>query len=141
MDQVLWEAAAAPRVYMLLLGIFAAIALVIASGGIYGISAYSVVRRTREMGSRLTLGATPGQILGLVLRHGLLFITIGAGLGVAGTLALTTVISGFLYGITATDAPTFLMVLLLFAVVAFSSTLIPARRAAAIDPTVAFRYE
>jgi putative ABC transport system permease protein len=141
MDQILWESAAAPRIYMLLLGIFAAIALVIASAGIYGLSAYAVVRRTQEIGIRLALGATPGQILVLVLRHGMFLSLIGAGIGVAGALALTKVISGFLYGITATDAPTFLAVLLLFAAVAFLSTYIPARRAATIDPTVAFRYE
>lgn len=141
MDRVLWESAAAPRVYMLLLGIFATIALVIASAGIYGLSAYAVVRRTQEMGIRLALGATSGQVLVLVLRHGMLLILIGVGIGVAGALVLTNVISGFLYGITATDVPTFLAVVLLFAAVAFFSTYIPARRAARIDPAVAFRHE
>ena len=141
MDQTLWESAAAPRVYTLLLGTFAAIALVIAGTGIYGISAYTVVRRTQEMGIRLALGATSGEIFALVLRHGMLLMVIGAGIGVAGSLAMTTVISGFLYGITATDAPTFLAVLLLFAAVAFLSICIPARRAAAIDPALAFRDE
>jgi putative ABC transport system permease protein len=127
--------------YMLLLGIFAAIALAIASAGIYGLSAYAVVRRTQEMGIRLALGATPGQILVLVLRHGMMLILIGCGIGVAGTLALTKVIAGFLYGVTATDAPTFAGVLLLFAALAFLSTYIPARRAATIDPAVALRCE
>jgi putative ABC transport system permease protein len=141
MDQILWESAAAPRIYMLLLGIFAAIALVIASAGIYGLSAYAVVRRTKEIGIRLALGATRRKILSLVLRNGMLLILIGAGMGVAGALALTKVISGFLYGIAATDASTFIAVLLLFGAVAFVSTYIPARRSATIDPTVAFRYE
>jgi predicted permease len=141
MDRVLWESAAAPRVYMLLLGTFATIALLIAIAGIYGLSAYAVARRTREIGIRLALGATSRQILTLVLRHGMLLIVIGVGLGVAGTLGLTKVISGFLYGITATDGSTFLGVLLLFAAVAFLSTYIPARRAATIDPTVALRFE
>ena len=141
MDQVLWESAAAPRLYMLLLGIFAAIALVIASAGIYGLSAYAVVRRVQEIGIRLALGATSGQIVALVLRHGMVLILIGVGVGIAGALALATVIAGFLYGTTATDAPTFLAVLALFAAVAFFSTYIPARRAATIDPTVAFRHE
>ncbi len=125
MDQILEESAAAPRMYMLLLSIFAAIALVIAGAGIYGLSAYAVVRRTQELGIRLALGATPGQILVLVLRHGMLLILIGGGMGVAGTLALTKVISGFLYGVTATDAPTFVGVLLLFAALAFLSMYIP----------------
>jgi predicted permease len=141
MDQILQESAAAPRMYMLLLGIFAAIALAIASAGIYGLSAYAVVRRTQEMGIRLALGATPWQILVMVLRHGMLLTLIGGGMGVAGTLALTKVIAEFLYGVTATDAATFAGVLVLFAAMAFLSTYIPARRAAAIDPTAALRCE
>ena len=141
MDQVLWESVAAPRIYMLLLGIFAAIALVIASAGIYGVSAYAVVQRTREIGIRLAIGATSREILTLILRHGMLLMVVGAGIGVAGTLALTRVISGFLFGITVTDASTLVSVLLLFVAVALAATLIPARRAARIDPAVAFRHE
>jgi putative ABC transport system permease protein len=141
MDQVLWEAAAEPRVYMTLLGIFAAIALVIASAGIYGLSAYAVVRRRQELGIRLALGATPGQILALVLGRGMFLNIVGAALGLAGALGLAKVVAGFLYGITATDAPTFLAVLLLFAAVAFVATYVPARRAATIDPSLAFRAE
>ena len=141
MDQVLWEAAAAPRIYMALLGTFAAIALVIATAGIYGLSACAVVRRRQELGIRLALGATPRQIIALVLRHGMLLNLAGAVAGLAGSLALAKVISGFLFGITATDAPTFLAVLLLFAAVAFVATYLPARRAAAIDPGLAFRND
>ena len=141
MDQVLWEAAAAPRIYMALLGTFAAIALVIASAGIYGLSAYAVVRRRQELGIRLALGATPRQILALVLRHGMILNVVGAGLGLAGALALARLIAGFLFGITATDTPTFLAVLLLFAAVALVATYLPARRAATIDPSLAFRND
>jgi predicted permease len=141
MNQVLWEAAAAPRMYMWLLGIFATIALVIATAGIYGLSAYAVVRRTQELGIRLALGATSRQILVMVVRQGMLLNLVGVVIGVAGSLALTKVISGFLYGITPTDGPTFLGVLLLFATVAFIATSLPARRAAGIDPSVAFRHE
>ena len=107
MRQILWQSVAAPRIYSLLMGIFAAIALAIASAGIYGVAAYAVVRRTREIGVRLAIGATPGQIVRLVLREGLVLTAIGVGLGAAGALAARTVISGFLYGITPTDAPTF----------------------------------
>ncbi|HYN07737.1 MAG TPA: ABC transporter permease [Vicinamibacterales bacterium] len=139
MDRVLWESAAAPRVYMMLLGIFAIIALVIASAGIYGASAYSVVRRTQEIGIRLALGGTPGQTLALVMRQGLITVFIGASVGVAGALALTKIISGILFGITPTDTPTFLAVLMLFAGVAIVSIYIPARRAAMIDPTLALK--
>ena len=96
MRQILWQSVAAPRIYSLLLGIFAAIALAIASAGIYGVAAYAVVRRTREIGVRLAIGATPGQIVRLVLREGLVLTAIGVGLGAAGALAVRTVISGFL---------------------------------------------
>jgi predicted permease len=141
LERVLWASAAEPRVYMLLLGLFAAIALVIACAGIYGLSAYAVVRRTREIGVRLAIGATPRQILSLLLGQGMALILVGSGIGVAGALALTRVMSGLLHGITATDGPTFLAVLILFAGVALLSTLLPARRATRIDPTIAFRYE
>ena len=141
MDQALWEAAAEPRIYMALLGTFAVIALIIASAGIYGLSAYAVVRRRQELGIRLALGATPRQILVLVLRHGMFLNVVGAGLGLAGALALGKTVAGFLYGITATDAPTFLGVLLLFATVALVATFLPARRAATIDPGLAFRTD
>ena len=84
MDQTLWQSVAAPRIYTLLLGIFAAIALAIASAGIYGLSAYAVARRTREIGIRLAVGASSGQILTLIVRHGMGLILLGVGLGVAG---------------------------------------------------------
>ena len=141
MDQALWEAAAEPRIYMALLGTFAVIALIIASAGIYGLSAYAVVRRRQELGIRLALGATPGQILALVLRHGMLLNVVGAGVGLAGALVLGQTVAGFLYGITATDVPTFFGVLLLFATVALVATFLPARRAATIDPSLAFRTD
>jgi len=139
MDQALWEAAAEPRIYMALLGTFAVIALVIASAGIYGLSAYAVVRRRQELGIRLALGATPGQIIVLVLRHGIFLNVVGAGLGLAGALVLGKAVAGFLYGITATDAPTFFAVLVLFATVALAAAYLPARHAASIDPSLAFR--
>jgi putative ABC transport system permease protein len=141
MEQVLSHTVASRRVYLLLLGSFAAIALVMATAGIYGLISYAVARRTHEMGIRVALGATVGQILAMVLRRGMLLSSIGVGIGIAGSLAVTRVMSGLLYGITATDAPTFIVMALLFAVVAFVATYIPARRAATIDSTVAFRHE
>jgi putative ABC transport system permease protein len=141
MDRVLEEAAAAPRVYMLLFGTFAVIALLIASAGIYGAGAYAVVRRTHEIGIRLALGSTPAQAVVLMMRQGLLLTSIGAAIGVAGALAMASVISGFLHGITATDMATFVSVIVCFAGVAIVSTYLPARRVTAIDPTVAFRAE
>lgn len=141
MEGILWQSVAAPRIYTLLLGLFAAIALVIASAGLYGVSAYAVVRRTREIGIRLAVGATTRQILTLMLRHGLTLTTVGVVIGVAGAFALTNVISAFLFGISATDAPTVATVVVVFVTIAFVSTYIPARRAAKTDPTVAFRFD
>ena len=141
MDQALSRSLANRRVYLLLLGCFAAIALLMATAGIYGLISYAVARRTQEMGIRVALGASVSRILTLVLRNGMLLTLIGVILGIAGSLALTKVISGLLYGITATDAPTYIAMVLLFAAVAFIATLIPARRAATIDPAVAIRHE
>jgi putative ABC transport system permease protein len=141
LDRILWQSVAAQRIYTLLLTSFGAIALVIACAGIYGVSAYAVVRRTREIGIRMAVGATSAQVLALVMRHAMVLTLIGVALGIAGALALRQVMSGFLYGITATDVPTFLAVMLLFAAVALISTYVPARRAARIDPAVTFRYE
>jgi putative ABC transport system permease protein len=141
MDQVLSHSVANRRLYLLLLGGFAAIALVMATAGIYGLVSYAVARRTNEMGIRVALGASVGQILALVLRRGMLLSLTGIGIGIGGSLAMTRVMSGLLYGITATDTRTFFAMALLFAMVAFAATYIPARRAARIDPTVAFRHE
>ena len=141
LEQTLGDEVAEPRIYTLLLSVFAVSALVIATAGIYGMSAYAVVRRTREIGIRMAMGATPGQILGLVLRSGMGLSVIGVGIGIAAALALTSVVSSFLYGVTARDLPTFLAAALLFASVAFAATFIPARRAARIAPTVALRYD
>jgi putative ABC transport system permease protein len=141
MTQALGDEIAEPRIYALLLGIFAAVALAIASAGIYGLCAYAVVRRTREIGIRLAVGARPGQILALILRYGLMLILPGIAIGIAGSLALAKVMAGFLHNVAATDVPTFLVVVILFVGVAVLSTCLPARRAARTDPTVAFRYE
>jgi putative ABC transport system permease protein len=141
MEQLLWQSVAEPRSYAILLAIFAVVALVIASAGIYGTCAYSVVRRTHEIGIRMAVGATATQILRLLLRQGTALIVLGVALGVAGSLMLGRIISGFLYAIEPADPPTLLLVVILFAVVAFLAIYIPARRATRIDPTVAFRYE
>ena len=141
LEQILWQSVAEPRVYAMLVGTFAAIALVIASTGLYALFAFVVVRRTREIGIRLAIGATSRQILTLVLRGGLKLTLVGAALGIAGALALSRVMEGFLHGITPTDPPTFAAVLALVATAAAVATLIPARRAARIDPVVAVRSE
>ena len=141
MEHALSQSVANRRVYLLLLSVFAAIALLMATAGIYGLISYAVARRTQEMGIRVALGATVGQILALIIRQGMLLTLIGVVIGIAGSLVLTKVISGLLYGITPTDAPTFIGTALLFIAVAFVATYIPARRATTIDPTVALRFE
>ena len=142
MEQALQEEVVESRTYTLLLVVFAAVALIIATAGVYGSSAYAVARRTREIGIRSAMGATPEQILGLVLRSGLGPSVLGVVIGIAGALGLRSVVSGFLYGITPLDFPTFVTVALLFVIVALVAAVVPARRAARIrtrrspcDPT------
>jgi predicted permease len=141
MEHALSQSVANRRVYLLLLSAFAATALLMATAGIYGLVSYAVARRTQEMGIRVALGATAAQILAIVIRQGMLLASIGVAIGIAGSLVLTKAISGLLYGITPTDTPTFAATALVFLAVAFAATYIPARRAAMIDPAVAFRFE
>lgn len=141
MEQALSQSLANRRVYVLLLSVFAAIALLMAASGLYGLVSYGVVRRTQEIGIRVALGATAPQVLALVIRQSMLLTSIGIAIGIGGSLALTKILSGLLYGITATDGSTFTATAVLFAAVALAATVIPARRAATIDPTVAFRSE
>lgn len=129
------------RLYILLLGVFGAIAAVLAAIGIYGVMAYSVAERTREIGIRMALGAGARDVLGLIVRQALILISLGLVIGLAGSFALTRVIKSALYGVTATDPATFIGVSLLLTLVALLACLIPTRRAVAVDPTVALRYE
>jgi hypothetical protein len=141
MEQVHAQSMGTQRIYLLLLGIFAIIALVMATAGIYGVSAYAVARRTQEMGIRIALGATRAQILALAVRHSVAVTLVGVAIGVAASLALRRIIAGFLFGITPTDATTFVAMGMLFVGVALVATYLPARRAASIDPAIAFRLE
>lgn len=135
------DSLARQRFATFLLGVFAAVALLLAAIGIYGVLAYSVNQRTHEIGIRLSLGAQPANILALVIGQSLLLVAIGIVIGLAGAFALTRVMSSLLYGITATDAPTFLIPPLVLSVVAFLASYLPARRAARTDPMVALRYQ
>ena len=141
MEQVLGEQVQESRYYTLLLGIFAGVATVLAMVGIYGVMAYSVAQRTREIGIRMALGAAKGDVLKLVLRHSLILIGIGLVVGLGGSLALTRLIESQLWGVSATDPATFVIVSLLLILVALTATFIPTRRAVQVDPTVALRYE
>ncbi len=141
MDQVVAEATGESRFYLVLLGAFASVALVLAAVGIYGVMSYSVSRRTREIGIRMALGAKAGDVLRLVLLHGLALAFAGVSVGLAGALILTRLMSGLLYGTRPADPATFAAVVVVLALVAAAASYIPARRATRVDPMVALRYE
>ncbi len=132
----------APRRFvMILLGLFAGIALALATIGIYGLLQYSTTQQRRDIGIRMALGATRGHVLGNVLRQGLTLILIGVAVGIAGALAVTRVLSSFLYDVTPTDPLTLLGVSIVLGGIALLASYLPARRAASIDPMEALRYE
>ncbi len=141
MEQRQSEALARRRFSTFLLGVFAVVAMVLAAIGIYGVMAYSVTQRTQEIGIRMALGAQPGKIMMMVVRHSLLLVLIGVVLGLAGAFAVTRVMSSLLYGVSATDALTFAAPPLVLGVIALLASYFPARRAADIDPTIALRSE
>jgi predicted permease len=129
------------RIYMLLLTVFGAIAGVLAAVGIYGVMAYAVTQRTREIGIRMALGATSSSVMALVVKQALILVFIGLILGVGGAFGLTRFLANELYGVKATDPATFIEVSLGLVVVAVLASLIPTRRAVSVDPTVALRHE
>ncbi len=132
---------AVPRVAATLLTALGAAALLLAALGIYGVMAHAVDQRTREIGIRMALGAQPSTVLGLFVRRGMRLAGVGVGVGVAGTLAATPVLSGLLIGVRAGDPLTYISVVALLAGVALLACWLPARRAAKVDPMVALRYE
>ena len=129
------------RVWGLLLGIFSAIALVLATAGIYGVMAYFVTQRTREIGIRMALGAQWSDVLKMIMRSGMLLVTIGLVIGLLGALALTRLMTTLLFEVSPTDPITFGVVALCLIVAALLACYIPARRATKVDPLVALRYE
>ncbi|HEV8482587.1 MAG TPA: FtsX-like permease family protein, partial [Blastocatellia bacterium] len=134
--------AVAPRSFTALLsGIFGGLALLLATVGIYGVVSYSVNQRTHEIGIRTALGAQPRHVVKLVIAKGVLLTATGAGLGLVAALALTRLMSGLLFGISATDPVTFAAVALLLVGVALLANYIPARRATKVDPMIALRCE
>jgi putative ABC transport system permease protein len=141
MQTVIEESLAKPRLYVWLVGLFAAMGTLLAIAGIYGVIAYLVTLRTREFGIRMALGADTGRIVGFVISRGAWLTALGLAIGIGGAAALTRVLRGVLYGVAATDAMTFGVVATVLGVVAVGACLAPARRAARVDPLVALRYE
>ena len=141
MDDLIADTSAQPRFYAVLVGIFAAIAAIVAGIGIYGVLSYAVAQRTREIGIRVALGAERRQVVGIVMRQGALLVVIGLSLGLIGAVALTRYVSGMLFGITPLDAYTYVSVAAAFAALALLACFVPARRAARLDPLAALRNE
>jgi putative ABC transport system permease protein len=141
MRQTVAESTLDRRFPMQLLALFAALALLLAVLGIYGVLAYTVRLRTREIGVRLALGAAPGAVVGMIVRSGLPYVLAGVAVGAAGALAASSALRGLLYGIGPGDAATYVAMTLALVAVALLASWLPARRAAKVDPTVALRSE
>jgi putative ABC transport system permease protein len=141
MDELLSDSVSARRFTMLLLGGFSALALILAMMGIYGVVSYTVAERAPEIGIRIALGAQGRDVFRMILAQGLKPVVIGSVAGLAASLALSRVLSSLLYGVTATDPATVVIVVLLLSIVALLACYLPARRATKVDPMVALRRE
>jgi ABC-type antimicrobial peptide transport system permease subunit len=141
MDQVVSQSVAGNRFNMVLLGVFAASALLLAAAGIYGVISYTVEQRTHDIGIRMALGAETVDVLKLVVGEGMVLAAIGIRLGLFGSIALTRFISSLLYDVRPNDPATLIAVWLALSGVALLASYIPARRATKVDPMVALRYE
>ena len=129
LETIVSNSVAQPRLNMLLMGLFGALALLLAAVGIYGLLSYAVTQRTQEMGIRMALGAGSIDVLRLVLKQGMLLTLVGEAIGLAGAFALTRLIRGLLFGVTPTDIPTFVAVAVVLNIVALLACFVPAHRA------------
>src|SRR2546430_1279265 len=141
MDHIVSEAIARQRFSMLLLGIFAALALLLAAVGIYGVMSYSVAQRTHEIGIRMALGAQRSDVLKMTIKQGLKLVTFGLVIGLGSAFILTRVMASLLFGVSATDPLTFVTISLMLMGVALLASYIPALRATKVEPIIALRYE
>jgi putative ABC transport system permease protein len=141
LEKIVSDSIAQPRLNMMLMGLFGLLALILAAVGIYGLLSYAVTQRTQEMGIRMALGARTTDVLKLVLKQGMILAFIGEAIGLAGAFALTRLFRRLLFGVTPTDATTFIAVAGVLSAVALLACYIPARRATRVDPLLALRYE
>jgi putative ABC transport system permease protein len=141
LEQTIDTSLGQPRLNTWLLGTFAVLALVLASIGIYGVTSYSVTQRIQEIGIRMALGAERGDVLSLVVKHGIGLTGAGVLLGLIGAVGLTRFLKSLLYGVQPIDWGTFLIASAILSATALLASYIPARRAAKVDPMVALRYE
>jgi ABC-type antimicrobial peptide transport system permease subunit len=141
MEQYLAGSVAPRRFNLRLLTIFAAAALILAATGLYGVISYGVAQRKRELGIRMALGARPGAVLKLVIGQGMALAIMGVALGLVAALALTRLMEGLLFGVSATDPLTFIAIALMLTLVALMACYIPARRATKVDLLVALNHE
>jgi ABC-type antimicrobial peptide transport system permease subunit len=141
MSDIVSQAVARQRFSMLLLGLFAGLALLLAAVGIYGVMSYSVAQRTREIGIRMALGAQKSAILGMTMRQGVQLVAVGIAIGIAGALVLTRLMASLLFGVSATDPGTFAAITVILAGVALLASYIPAMRSMKVDPVIALRCQ
>jgi ABC-type antimicrobial peptide transport system permease subunit len=141
MDEIISDSISDRKFSMVLLGTFAALALLLSSIGIYGVISYLIGERTHEIGIRMALGAQRKDVLTLVLSEGMKLVLVGAVIGIAAALGLSRLMAGMLYGVSATDPLTFAAVPIVLLGVAMLACYIPARRAMRVDPMTALRYE
>jgi putative ABC transport system permease protein len=141
MNEVAAGSFAARRFNMLLLTLFAGLALVLSAVGVYGVMSYAVTQRTHEIGIRMALGAQMSSVIALIMKSGLLIASVGIGVGLAGAFVLTRLMRSLLFAVEATDKFTFASVSICLLVIALLACYVPARRATKVDPLEALRYE